>query len=63
MQLFDGLKVVLLALGLLAAPASQAHPYEGMPEDSPMVFILHITDDGRRVIDEKLHFWRPENGL
>ncbi len=49
MQLLDGLKIVLFVLGIAAATAGQAHPYEGMPEDSPMVFILHTTDDGRPI--------------
>ncbi len=49
MQLFDSLKIVPLVFGLAVAPAGQSHPYEGMPEETPLVFILHHTEDGRPI--------------
>ncbi len=49
MQLIDGAKILTAVFGLCAAAAGQSHPYEGMPEQTPLVFILHHTEDGRPI--------------
>lgn len=41
--------VILLIIGLFLAFSAAAHPYEGIPQNAPLAFIKHKTDDGRPV--------------
>ncbi|MCP4979595.1 MAG: hypothetical protein GY935_03765 [Gammaproteobacteria bacterium] len=44
-----GLKILLIFVGLITTSSTFAHPYDGPPDDAPMTFILHVTDDGRLI--------------
>lgn len=43
------LKLVVLLLSLALPYSASAHPYEGEPQNTPLAFVPHETDDGRPV--------------
>ena len=49
MKQHKGLKTILILIGLFLTSSSFAHPYHGPPDNAPLKFILHKTDDGRSI--------------
>ncbi len=49
MKQHKGLKSILIFFGLIITSSAFSHPYDGPPDDAPLTFILHATDDGRPI--------------
>ena len=41
--------IILLILGLFIAFSAASHPYEGIPQETPLAFIEHKTEDKRPI--------------
>jgi hypothetical protein len=45
----DMARLIITLCGMFFTFGVAAHPYDGPPDDAPLTFILHATDDGRPI--------------
>jgi len=43
------MRLIVTLCGIFFAFNAVGHPYHGLPEDAPLAFIEHKTDDGRPI--------------